>query len=55
MKLNELQRFKMQEAHQKTSDVLREIKHKKLKGKELEDMKLLEQAVVILEHLALTR
>lgn len=55
MKLNELQRFKMQEAHQKSSDVLREIKQKKLKGKELDDMKLLEEAVVILEELALAR
>ena len=53
MRLTELQRHKLQEAHKNASDVLREVKQKKLRGKELENMKILEVAVQHLEVLFL--
>jgi len=49
MKLDPLQRNKIQEAHRHASGVLQEVKQKRLRGQDLEDMKTLETAVQNLE------
>ncbi len=49
MKLTELQRHKIDRAYENAGSVLREIKQKPLKGKQLRDMKILEAAVSSLE------
>jgi hypothetical protein len=49
MKLSELQKHKISEGHINISHVLNEIKCHPLKGKALEEMKILESAVQHLE------
>ena len=49
MRLNELQKHKLQQALSDSSSVLNEVRRKTLKGKRLKFMKTLEQAVVALE------
>lgn len=51
MKLTELQRYQLREALRNSSEVLRQIKIKKLKPAEIEDMKQLETVVQTLECL----
>jgi hypothetical protein len=49
MKLDDVQKYKIQEAYEKANSVLNEVKRRTLKGKELEHMKVLEYAVTYLE------
>jgi hypothetical protein len=49
MKFSELQKHEINESHAKASRILNEIKQKPLKGKALEEMKVLEVAVQHLE------
>lgn len=53
-KLTEMQRHKLREANKNASDVLRELKAQELKGKALDRMKALEEAVGNIEVVLLT-
>ena len=49
MKTSDTQKYKINEAYEKSNSVLTEIRQKTLVGKNLEDMKILETAVQCLE------
>lgn len=49
MKLTDVQKFKISQAYSNSNEVLQQVKKKNLRGKELEDMKILESAVSSLE------
>ena len=54
MKLSPLESHRLRTAHTEASAVLRSLKARTLKGKELEDMKILEDATAALEVLLAT-
>ena len=54
MKLTELQIHQIDEALRNAQPVLSQIRQKPLRGKDLRAMKILESAVVNLEHFRLT-
>lgn len=51
IKFTSVQKHKLANAHREASEVLREVKQKKLSVKKLEDMKILEEVVQNLEVL----
>jgi hypothetical protein len=51
MKLDDVQKFKIQESFEKANSVLNQIKRRTLNEKDLKHMKILESAVVNLESI----
>jgi len=51
MKLDDVQKFKIQEAYEKANSVLCEVKRRPLSAKDLTQMKTLESAVINLESI----
>lgn len=51
MKLDDVQKFKIQEAYEKSNSVLNQIKRRTLREKDLKQMKILESIVVNLESI----